>query len=82
LRVSSTNPLMAIQKVKANEAATAKRKSETTTSDRVSFSDEAQRLREQARAEHISRIAESIADGSYSVDLDRLAEAFISRESR
>jgi anti-sigma28 factor (negative regulator of flagellin synthesis) len=48
--------------------------------DRISLSEEAQRLLNK-KAEQIRLIAQQIAEGSYSFDLDQLADAIVRKET-
>jgi anti-sigma28 factor (negative regulator of flagellin synthesis) len=48
--------------------------------DRVNLSSDVERLRDRAKAQRVETIRKEIANGTYEIDVDRLAEKFVEME--
>jgi len=81
VKVNDRNSIVPLHKVRnlAEQAAKSEKSSQREAADKVSLSNEAQRMQE-ADAARIAELARAISEGRYQVDLERMAEAFVNKE--
>lgn len=80
MKVSNQNTLAPVQQVKTMaQRPTGKTQEKGGPRDTVSLSSEAQKM-QKAEAARVAALADAIAKGEYQVDLEKLAQAFVSKE--
>lgn len=82
MRISNNNPIKALTGVRSEVKPVSGRDKEARPAgtDKVSFSGELERIRTE-QAERLQSIKQAVADGTYKVDLERLATAIVDKET-